>query len=289
VTSVVEDDQAQVVCPLAAIGQFADLTCCTRVHRHDYFTLVWLGHGRADLFVDFAYHELSPGSLVCIAPGQVHAWDNKGEKSEIGIAFSEEFFLLQGQKFPTFLLDVTSKANEPLIVDVESEKRSLFNALFSAAQHSCNEEENPRKYEQTLLTYLNVALLELSRLAPPMLLGETAAAGHNAPSRLARAFEAAVETHYLNRMKVHEFAALLGVSTNHLVQTVREQTDKTPGRILDQRLVLEAKRLLVHTTESLAEIAFALAFPSPSQFGRWFKKHASMSPGEFRRRFAVFS
>ena len=82
---------------------------------------------------------------------------------------------------------------------------------------------------------------------------------------------------------------MLGVTSNHLVQTVRQKTNKTPGRILQDRLMLEAKRLLIYTTNSITEIAFALSFPNPAQFGRWFKKETGCSPGQFRKQFVLFA
>ncbi|VAW32117.1 hypothetical protein MNBD_CHLOROFLEXI01-123 [hydrothermal vent metagenome] len=94
------EEKDELACSAAAIGQFSDLTCCTQVHRHDYYGLVWLGCGDAHLFVDFTHYRLSAGSLICVAPGQVHAWGNQLNSHEIGIAFSEKLFLQQGQKFP---------------------------------------------------------------------------------------------------------------------------------------------------------------------------------------------
>ena len=57
-------------CPEGLIGQFHELTCCTEVHRHDFFALVWLLQGQARLFVDFQYYNIKKGTLVCIAPGR---------------------------------------------------------------------------------------------------------------------------------------------------------------------------------------------------------------------------
>ena len=96
-----------------------------------------------------------------------------------------------------------------------------------------------------------------------------------------------VEQHYLKRRQVKVYADMLGVTANHLVETVRQTTGMTPGRILSDRLMLEAKRLLVHTQQSLSEIAYHLAFSDPSQFGRWFKNTGGLSPGKFRQEFSV--
>lgn len=105
----------------------------------------------------------------------------------------------------------------------------------------------------------------------------------NAASRLTHFFQLAVEQHDLKRKQVQNYADLLGVTANHLIATVRETTGLTPMQVIHNRLLLEAKRLLAHTTSDITEIAAALAFHNPSQFGRWFKHQAGHAPGQFRQ------
>jgi AraC family transcriptional regulator, transcriptional activator of pobA len=57
---------------------------------------------------------------------------------------------------------------------------------------------------------------------------------------------------------------------------------KTPKEIIDDRILLEAKRILAHTTESIKEISYYLGFEEPTNFIKYFKKHASVTPTEFR-------
>jgi AraC-like DNA-binding protein len=78
---------------------------------------------------------------------------------------------------------------------------------------------------------------------------------------------------------------MLGVTTSHLVETVRQATGMTPGEMLHNRLVLEAKRMLVYSDYSAAEIALKLSFSSASHFGQWFRKMTDLTPREFRETF----
>jgi len=289
-------------CPNAGIGRFSDLTCCTQVHRHDFFNLVWLGQGKASVFVDFELQDLTAGSLIFITPGQVYAWEETAKDRAVGIIFSNELFSLQGQRFPSFLDQLAYETSSPHIMQVPDQRHPLFDFIFGTAEERCREEDDPRRYEETLLAYLNLALLEIRRLPYESRAedGHTASATmplggpryqnpKSASRQLTSAFQELVEAHFIDGKKVQEFASMLGVTTNHLVQTVRQQTSKTPGLILQDRLVLEAKRSLIHTGDSVAEIANTLSFPNPSQFGRWFKRVVSVSPGEFRRQFSAFS
>ena len=108
-----------------------------------------------------------------------------------------------------------------------------------------------------------------------------------APIRLTRKFRLAVESDYIERKQVQDYADQLGVTTNHLVETVRESSGFTPKQIIQERLLLEAKRLLAYLTLSAAEIGSELSFRNPSQFGRWFRTNAGVAPGQFRQQIAI--
>lgn len=274
-------------CPEGLIGQIEELTCCTQVHRHDFFTLLWLIEGQARLFVDFQYYDIKKGTLVCIPPGQVHAWDNLINSREIGFGFGKGLYIKQNQGFPQFLYSLKYTTDQPFIQQIPEALHAHFDFIFNAALERCTPMHDPKSYDEVVLTYLNVILLEMRRLQ--LETGQKETANFDASSRLVRDFEQLVETHYLERKKVYELAEILGVTANHLVQTVREKTEKTPGKIISERLLLEAKRQLTHTTNTITEIAFGLSFSSPSQFNRWFKNETGVSPGQFRDDFIVFA
>ena len=274
-------------CPEGLIGQLDELTCCTQVHRHDFFSLIWLLEGHSQLFVDFHYYNIKQGTLVCIPPDQVHAWSNQLDGREIGIGFSKGLYIKQNQEFPEFLYSLKYTNDKPFIQEIPSSHHGLFDFVFNTALERCDAVNDPQSYDEALLTYLNVILLEMRRLQDKT--QQKQVVTFDASSRLVREFENLVERYYGERKKVYEFADELGVTANHLVQTVRERTMKTPGKMISERLLLEAKRQLIHTTDTITEIAFTLSFTSPSQFNRWFKNEAGLSPGQFRDDFIVFA
>ena len=65
-----------------------------------------------------------------------------------------------------------------------------------------------------------------------------------------------------------------------------EVTGKTPMRVLEERLVLEAKRNLTYTNMTIAQIAYYLGFTDPAYFSRFFSKLCNESPAAFRKRTA---
>ena len=85
------------------------------------------------------------------------------------------------------------------------------------------------------------------------------------------------------RQRVRDYSDLLGVTPSHLAEAVREVTGRTPGQIIRDAQIAEAKRLLRHTDKTIGEIAYSLGFNDSAYFGRFFKREAGVSPGEFRR------
>ena len=61
--------------------------------------------------------------------------------------------------------------------------------------------------------------------------------------------------------------------------------DKTPKQIIDERIVLESKRLLVHSSMAIKEVAYELGYDEPTNFVKYFRKHTALTPSEFREQF----
>jgi AraC-like DNA-binding protein len=95
-------------------------------------------------------------------------------------------------------------------------------------------------------------------------------------------FRDLLEAHYKDQKQVSYYAAQLLITEKRLNQATSKVLDKTPKEIIDDRIMLEAKRLLAHTHENIKEVGYALGFEEPTNFIKYFKKHASTTPTEFR-------
>jgi AraC-like DNA-binding protein len=98
-------------------------------------------------------------------------------------------------------------------------------------------------------------------------------------------FRAALETHFHEVRSVSAYARMLKSTSGHLSESVLQHTGRTAGELIRERLLLEAQRLLIHSSLNVAEIAVALRFEDPSYFSRFFRRGTEMSPGEFRDQF----
>jgi AraC-like DNA-binding protein len=98
-------------------------------------------------------------------------------------------------------------------------------------------------------------------------------------------FRKYIEESYTKMRRVKEYCKNRGLSEKQLSRLVRQLTDKSPKQLMDERLILEAKRLLSHSGMSVKEISFSLGFEEPTNFNKYFKKHEKITPLQFRSKF----
>ncbi len=91
-----------------------------------------------------------------------------------------------------------------------------------------------------------------------------------------------LEKNYTKLKAVSDYAKLICISEKRLSKATTQILGKTPKEIINDRVLLEAKRLLVHTNLSIKEIGQQLGFEDPAYFVRYFKKNSEITPAEFR-------
>jgi AraC family transcriptional activator of pobA len=101
---------------------------------------------------------------------------------------------------------------------------------------------------------------------------------------LIRALRVLVERYYAEHRPVARFAHELGISESSLNRLCRRLTGNTTSDLIQQRLVLQARRELLYERGTIGSIANNLGFADPAYFSRFFRRHSGVSPAEFRRR-----
>ncbi|MEM7798020.1 MAG: helix-turn-helix transcriptional regulator [Chloroflexota bacterium] len=253
-----------------------------KLHRHDYYEVQLLVRGTSLYFNDFKRYEVSAGSLAFVSPGQLHTWLGDYSTFEVNvIAFRPKALSHTIQELiPRLPFDDTSI--NP-VVTVPEAAYPLIEMLFNMAK--LRFQAGAENWQQILASYLQSILVEAAQFRDVK--AKTKLPAPSASSQLTKAFQLAVEQYYRERLQIHAYANRLGVTANHLIETVRESTGHTPKQIVQNRLLLEAKRLLVHTNRSAQQIGDELSFPNGSSFGRWFKHMTDKTPLHFRNQFEM--
>ncbi len=249
----------------------------TEAHRHNYFEiLLFFGSGGSHM-IDFETYPIVEMSIHFVAPGQVHALKRGANVTGYVVVFSKEFMFLNTSDkvlndFPAF-----NKTLSPVLLA----KSELFLEIQKQVQLMELEYKGNHPFKDAILAhYISILLLKCKALlieSPFYKNTDTAA------RNLIQQFNNLLEEKFILLHKVNEYADILHVTPNHLSESIKKITSKTAGELIHQRLILEAKRLLLHSSITAKELAYSLNFNDPSYFSRFFKANTGLSPESFRK------
>jgi AraC-like DNA-binding protein len=234
------------------------------IHRHSYYLLGVCLEGETSHMLDFEQVTASAGELMLVIPGQVHL----PLKNETGrgyvVAFTADFLLPRQIEMPRYAVKPVGLPDGDL-----KQVRQIF------VQLQREYTERPPQYVAMLQHYLALLITILQRYAAPN--------AHAGPPLLSGYLEL-LANHFLEWTKPAQYASALHISPDHLNDVVKQHTGQTLSAHINQRRILEAKRLLLHAKESIKEIAWHLQFNEVSYFNRFFKQHTGSTPASFREK-----
>lgn len=241
-------------------------------HRHDFHLFFCQEEGMTPIEIDFQQYQMEAFSLVYIHPSQVHKMDPVDKGVVAGWAINNENLNPEYLK----LLEELSPAG-PMVLDQEtftliSETVSLC-IKFSA-----------RKQERLYRSLLKDSCNVLVALVLSQYLGKDKAKD-NSPryAVINKDFKSRLEQDFPRLKRPASYAHLQNISTAYLNECVKKATGQSVSYHIQQRIILEAKRLLYHSDKSVKEIAGELGYEDYPYFSRLFAKVAGMTPLVFRR------
>jgi AraC-like DNA-binding protein len=241
------------------------------VQRPEFHFLLAPLSGRGSHMLDFADHQLEPGSVLWVRPGQVQRWGDL-------TAYDGRVVI-----FPADLLDPTTaeltEATSPSGPRWWAPADALAAGapvLFDEIDDLANDHGVAPELRGPALTHLLAALL--------LRLTAQARTRPDAPSGSEPwlAFRELLESEHARHHDVAWYAAWLGWSPRTLTRATKTATGRTPKELVDERVLLEARRLLAHTDLSVARVGEKVGFDDASNFGAWFRLRAGQTPAAFR-------
>lgn len=255
-------------------------------HRHDFYQLIWLREGSGELECDLRRARFRADSLFFFAPGRMHSWRHEIATRGVMAGVTPAFFNADANH-PGLLGRMSFLHDMPMPMlafdgAAAREMDELFQGLLEEAARA---EAGVEDIARALVTIiLSKARRRLQSARADEAAGAPAGDRAEATCPLARRFRVALEQNFPKLLKVSDYAALLQVSRSHLNEDLRLHTGRTASDHIHDRLLLEAKRLLVYSSFTVSEIAYQLRFQDPSYFGRFFRQRTGESPGAYRGR-----
>lgn len=245
------------------------------LHRHDFYYLLVLKNGIGEHEIDFTVHEVGDNTLFFMRPGQVHQLNLKKGSTGYLLQFKPDFFDAQDHS-AVQLLRQASRQNFCKTNTNQFEK--LANILAYIFKEFTDRQE---RYHEVIKTGLHVFFIELLRNRQNK---ERPTKGLNpyAQEKLEQFIEL-LEVRLIIHKQVSQYAELMNMSTYQLAAITKNLLNKTPSDLINEYIILEAKRQLLATSNQVSQIAYYLGYEDVSYFIRFFKKHTGTSPEVFRQ------
>lgn len=248
-------------------------------HRTNFYHIFLFENCQPTHLVDFEPIKIEPYSLLFIDKDRVHQFDPLLNYEGKLIVFTEDFFCKTETdiKFLRSSILFNDLADQPTI----KLNKSDFKKYISICENITEELLLPADNSQpTLLkNLLHNFLLFAEREKRQQGFTEIK---KSADLDFTLLFRDLLETNFTKLKAVSDYAHLIFISEKRLGQATSKILGKSPKEIINDRILLEAKRLLVHTHLSIKEIGHELGFEDPAYFVRYFKKNTNNTPVEFR-------
>lgn len=249
-------------------------------HRINFYLILWIQNGSPTHMVDFKPITLNPHSILFVPKNCVNIFDTADYDGTL-IMFTDNFFC--ENKTDTQFLQSTVLFNELYEIPqvLLNQTTGDLSSVLLAMKKEFSYPKNNIQYD-ILRNYLRNFLLISEREKCRQGFEEIKA---SADLDCILSFKNLLENNFKIHKSVGNYASQLNISEKRLYRMTSAILAKSPKEIIIDRVLLEAKRLLVHTHLSIKEIAYNLGFAEPTNFTKYFAKHTKNTPTEFRDKY----
>jgi AraC family transcriptional activator of pobA len=276
------DDQAFDFIHIETISSRSSIHDWTiRAHRHrNLFQILLIERGGGEMTFEAATIAFDATCAILVPATIAHGFRFRPALTDGWVmTFTEDVAEAMGDRRGEALARLKGLAAEPVVPLGEIECGRLANLAVQLHEERFLARAGFRIAMRGLLALIAV---EVARLAAGRARGSTEAIALEPTGATVDALRKLVEEHFHKERQLAFYADKLAMTVDRLNDHVRRATGVTAGHLIRQRVLTEAKRQLVFTSQPIHEIAYDLAFSDPSHFARFFRKQTGTTPHEFR-------
>lgn len=254
------------------------------IHRHyDLYQAIWLESGNGTVVGDSSKHQIGGRSVIWLPAGVVHGFEFSRPSNGMVLTVSTHLLSSAIAQAPdeTFLRTVMQTFICDELSVGESDDSSLRDVFRLLEREMRSAYRNSHSANEAILRLL---LIELGRLGAINSEGRPVKI---TDARIYQQFRVLIEANFRKQWSVAQYADDLGITTDRLHRICVAAVGQGPRMILHNRVLMEAKRMLAHTSLSVTEIGFQLGFNDPAYFSRFFAKKAGRCARDFRAENAI--
>lgn len=265
------------------VASFGELICTANefeeAHRHEFYEIIWLKSGSGIHQIDMIDHSYSGSVLFFLSPGQMHKIEQHKKSQGYLLKFVPAVFKHEND-FMDYIIDTClfDSVKSCPVIQIPAQINDVLEELFYRFSEEFNQ---PRPDSDIILSsYLKILTTHIKRIKNTYL--PKADTVNDLQYTLFRKFLIEVEHHYKDRHSVQDYAKLLNTQARTLNTAARKYSDKSALEMIQDRIILEARRRLYHNDQTVKELCYHLGFEDPAYFTRFFKKHTGIAPQHFK-------
>jgi AraC family transcriptional activator of pobA len=249
----------------------------TKEHRHDYIEILLFKEGGGSQLIDFEEHAVVKNSCYIVFRRQIHLLKRAPTSSGKLIQFKEEF--IAADPVRSLLLEAYYDSKPAVIFENDANKMELiWSMLVSLEEALSRNSKHVKAITRYSLQSLLLELLSCKESSSPL--------SGDLDTKLLIQFRQLLETRHHDTHSVQDYTQLLNTSEKKLSLCTKKHIGLSPLQVIHNRLVLEAKRLLIFEDYTHKESAYRLSFDSPASFSHFIKNKTGSTPSELVKHLA---
>jgi AraC-like DNA-binding protein len=250
-------------------------------HSHNFYLCVLFTEGIGKHEIDFNSYHVNPGKVFFLKPGQTHSWQFDTKPEGFIFFHSQEFYELKFldhtlNSFPFYY----SNQNPP-VLELSDIKMNALKLKFEEV-YTEYQQQNILK-ELKIINLINSIYIDLTRAYTAEVNLEKLVSPSY--SVIIEHLEHLINQHFYKEKLPKFYSNQLNITTKHLNRVVKKTLNKTTSQLISERIILESKRLIIHSENNLAAIANILQFSDYAYFSRFFKSKTGCTPIDFRKKY----
>ncbi|WBX73652.1 helix-turn-helix domain-containing protein [Tenacibaculum pacificus] len=257
--------------------QFEKACIVNKPTQINTYKIFWIKEGSGIYHIDFERYSFNDGVLFFLFPGQMFSVTSEKIKEAYQLSFDQDFYCVQAHDSEISCNGVlfNNVYETPFVKPSEKDSQKLDFIIDSLVDEFENTET--AKYDM-LQAYLKQFIIHSVRIKKEYNLIK-----EDEETKLFKDFSLLVSQNFKKLHSVSDYANRLGISPKSLTKHFQKINSKTPSDFIKNRIVIEAKRQLLYSTDAIKYIAFDLGFNDPAYFSRFFTKATGQSPKQFQK------
>ena len=247
-------------------------------HRLDFYVFIFYTKGQSEHLIDFSWHKVKRNTLVYLIEGQVNGFKfNEGLKGFV-ILFTKDYLNKQLNKIPKEAMVCLFTPNlfpSTFNIPEDTNTENYLNLLYKEFKKSKDDASQYYIIDSLYaILFAKIEQLKKHNVLYPI---------ESNKLSLFLEFENLMEKKYQTSRNASFYAEKLNITYQHLNALCKEVVHLSTKQFIDEFVILEAKRKLVNSDIKSSELAYSMGFDESTNFVKYFKKHTSLTPNQFKK------